>query len=44
MNGLIEALNYFNLSEGDIITFDQEDKIVESSKTIHLIPFWKWVA
>lgn len=42
INGLISALHNFDLSEGTIITLDQEDKIIEENKTIHLIPFWKW--
>lgn len=41
--GLLEAMNQLNLSEGTIITFDQEDKIVKEGKTIRLIPGWKWM-
>jgi predicted AAA+ superfamily ATPase len=41
--GLVEALNKFNLKEGLIITFDQEDKMKVEGKTIKLIPAWKWL-
>ncbi len=41
--GLLEAMEQFNLQEASIITFDQEDKINASSKTIKLIPGWKWM-
>ncbi len=43
IEGLLEAMNQLNLSEGTIITFDQEDKIVKEGKTIRLIPGWKWM-
>jgi predicted AAA+ superfamily ATPase len=33
--------NYIHLSEGTIITFDQEDQIMVSGKTIKLTPAWK---
>ncbi|MFA6482066.1 MAG: ATP-binding protein [Bacteroidales bacterium] len=41
--GLIEALNFFNLSEGTILTLDQEDLLDLSGKHIWLIPAWKWL-
>jgi predicted AAA+ superfamily ATPase len=44
MEGLLEAMNQLNLSEGTIITFDQEDKIALDGKTIHLTPARKWLA
>jgi hypothetical protein len=33
--------NYIHLSEGTIITFDQEDQIMVSGKTKKLTPAWK---
>ncbi len=41
-NGLLDAMNYFNLDEGFIITFDQEDKILVENKTIYVVPFWQF--
>lgn len=43
IEGLLEAMNRLNLTEGTIITFDQEDKVVKNGKTIMLIPGWKWM-
>ena len=42
VNGLVEALQFFELGEGVIITINQEDEIVRDEKKIHLIPAWKW--
>jgi predicted AAA+ superfamily ATPase len=43
IEGLVEAMDKLNLSEGSIITFDQEDQITKNEKTIRLIPGWKWM-
>ncbi len=42
VNGLVEALQFFELDEGTIITLDQEDKLVVDGKKIKMIPAWKW--
>jgi predicted AAA+ superfamily ATPase len=42
VNGLVEALTFFDLEEGMIITINQEDEIVQNEKKIRLIPAWKW--
>jgi predicted AAA+ superfamily ATPase len=42
LNGLVEALTFFNLEEGIIITMNQEDEIIRNEKKIKLIPAWKW--
>ena len=42
VNGLVEALTFFDLEEGIIITMHQEDEIVQDKKKIHVIPAWKW--
>ena len=42
IKGLIEALDYFKLKKGIIITSDQEEEIKEGDKKIRVIPFWKW--
>jgi predicted AAA+ superfamily ATPase len=44
IEGLLEAMYHLNLTEGTIITFDQEDKFVKDGKTIKLIPAWKWMS
>ncbi len=43
INGLMEVLNEAKLSEGYILTFNQEDKFVIDGKTIKVIPVWKWM-
>ena len=43
IEGLIEVIIQLNLTEGTIITFDQEDTLVKDGKTIRLVPGWKWM-
>jgi predicted AAA+ superfamily ATPase len=43
VEGLLEAMYQLNLTEGTILTFDQEDSFVKEGKTIRLIPGWKWM-
>ncbi len=43
LNGLLEAMNKFNLKTGLIITFDQENVISVDKQKIHVIPVWKWL-
>jgi len=43
VEGLLEAMDKLQLKEGYIITFNQEDKLVQQGKTIHLVPGWKWI-
>jgi predicted AAA+ superfamily ATPase len=38
LSGLLEAMQFFELKEGFIITFNQKDTIQKDNKTIHLIP------
>ena len=42
VNGLVEALLFFELEEGVIITINQDDEIERDGKKIHLISAWKW--
>ena len=42
VNGLVEALKFFDLEEGVIITINQDDEIERDGKKIHLISAWKW--
>ncbi len=43
INGLVEALEKFNLDEGVIVTLKQEDKFKVGGKTVLLVPAWKWM-
>jgi len=42
INGLVEALETFNLDEGLLLTYDQEDNLERSGKRIIVKPVWKW--
>ena len=41
--GLVEALDKFNLNEGLLLTFNQEDKESINGKKINILPVWKWM-
>lgn len=43
INGLMCALNKFDLKEGLIITIDQEEEIKIDNKRIKVIQVWKWL-
>lgn len=43
VNGLLEALAYFNKEEGYIITLNQRDEICEGNKKIKIIPAYEWL-
>lgn len=40
-DGLLDAMNFFGLTQGLIITLNQEDKIIIDGKTIEIVPFWQ---
>jgi hypothetical protein len=42
INGLLDAMNYFNLNIGTIITMNQEDVILQNGKRITVIPAFKY--
>ncbi len=42
--GLLEAMKKYDLSEGLIITDNQQSEITEDSKKINLVPAWKWLS
>jgi predicted AAA+ superfamily ATPase len=42
IDGLTEALEKFGLSEGLILTYDQQDTLEISGKTIAVVPAWRW--
>lgn len=43
INGLLEAMNFFDLKEGFIVTKNQSDTLKIEGKTIHLIPAIDWM-
>jgi predicted AAA+ superfamily ATPase len=42
VGGLLEALETFDLSEGLILTFNQQDILKIDGKIIKIIPAWRW--
>lgn len=43
INGLLDAMNKFDLKEGLILTYNQEDRFIIKDKTIKAVPVWKWL-
>ncbi|MBN1860611.1 MAG: ATP-binding protein [Candidatus Thermoplasmatota archaeon] len=43
IQGLLEALHHYNLSQGFILTTDHEEIIVKEKKKIIVKPIWKWL-
>ncbi|MDP2336672.1 MAG: ATP-binding protein [Bacteroidota bacterium] len=43
LNGLMEAMKTYSLTEGLILMNDTEEEITLDSLTIHIIPVWKWL-
>ena len=43
INGLISALNAYNLTEGLILTDDETEEVTIDNKKIQIIPIWKWL-
>ena len=41
--GLIEAMDYFEVRDGLILTYSEEEELEISGKTIRLKPVWKWL-
>jgi predicted AAA+ superfamily ATPase len=41
--GLLEAMDKFRLTQGIILTYDQEDMLKTGGKTIIIRPVWKWL-
>lgn len=42
-NGLLAAMKRFQLSEGLLLTYDQEDEDIVENKKINIKPVWKWL-
>jgi len=43
IRGLIAALKRFRLSEGLLLTYEQEEEIDVAGKKILITPAWKWI-
>ncbi len=43
IDGLLEAMNTFNLEKGLIITLDTEESMDIENKQIDIVPAWKWL-
>src|SRR3989338_5014094 len=43
INGIITALKEFNLKEGLILTYNQEDEFSVEGRRIIIKPVWKWL-
>lgn len=44
INGLLEVLEKFNLKEGIILTYKQDDEFKIKDKKIKVLPVWKWLS
>lgn len=43
IKGLLEAMDKFELKEGLILTYDEEDEFKVNKKKIIIMPLWKWL-
>ncbi len=43
ISGLIEAIRYFKIKDGIILTYNQEAEIKEAGYKIRIFPVWKWL-
>lgn len=43
LQGLQEAMDVFDLQQGLLLTYEQEDVIKNEGKTIQIVPVWKWL-
>lgn len=43
IKGLLAAMNCYKLSEGTIVTLEEEEEIINADKRIHIYPVWKWL-
>lgn len=42
VNGLLDVMEFFDLDKGTIITFDQEDMIMEKGRRVEVMPVWEF--
>lgn len=43
LHGLVEAMKFFNLSKGTIVTYGQTDQFVVDDRKINVVPAFKWL-
>ena len=43
IEGLMEAMLFFNLEKGLILTYNQEDEFHVENKYVEVKPIWKWL-
>jgi len=43
INGLLEAMSFFNLEDGLVLTDDTEENFEQTGKHIKIMPVWKWL-
>ena len=43
IEGLMEAMSFFNLKKGIILTYNQEDEFHVENKYVEVKPIWKWL-
>jgi predicted AAA+ superfamily ATPase len=43
INGLLDAMEEYNLKKGTILTLNQQDELEIQGKKIEIIPAWKWL-
>lgn len=43
VNGLLEAMEYFNLSVSYLITRDEEQNLLVDGRTIHIVPLYQYL-
>lgn len=43
LDGLMEAMEAYNLSAGAILTYDAEETLSMNGKEIRIVPAWKWL-
>ena len=43
MQGLVQSCKSFNIKEGKIITYGQEETLNKDNIKIDVIPYWKWI-
>jgi predicted AAA+ superfamily ATPase len=44
INGLMEALTFFNIKEGTIVTLGQTDKLIKNDKIIHIVTAYDYLS
>lgn len=43
VEGLLEAMNVYNLTEGYILTMESKDDMQVENRLIHIVPVWEWM-